>query len=141
VLKKKNFNLPLTLLDTPATTSVLAAARLINVPLTLLASLKPKKKVRFTVNYFVRLFSITRACAIGSLELAVLELAAKPACLILLLRIATLILPLTIKDLFTKGYKNDKELSSILESLCTRQSCYKRIILAKCIERKGYLYY
>jgi hypothetical protein len=120
VLKKKNFNLPLTPLDTPATTSILAAACLINVPLTLLASLKPKKKVRFTINYFVYLFSITRACAIESLELAVLELAAKPARLILLPKIATLILLLTIKNLFTKRYKNNKELSSILEALYTR---------------------
>jgi hypothetical protein len=120
VLKKENFNVPLTPLDTPATTLILAAAYLVNVLLTLLASLKPKKKVYFAINYFVCLFSITRACAIGSLELAVLELAAKPACLILLPRRAALILLLTIKDLFTKGYKNDKELSSILEALCTR---------------------
>jgi hypothetical protein len=120
VLKKKNFNLPLTPLDTPATTSVLAATYLINVLLTLLAFLKPKKKVYFTINYFIRLFSITCACAIESLELVVLELAAKPAYLILLPRTAILILLLTIKDLFTKRYKNNKELSSILEALYTR---------------------
>jgi hypothetical protein len=75
------------------------------------------------------------------LELAALEPAAKPAYLILLLRRAALLLPPTIKDLFTKGYKNDEELSSILEALCTRQSYYKRITLAECVERKGYLYY
>jgi hypothetical protein len=120
VLKKENFNLPLTPLDTPATTSVLAATYLINILLTLLASLKPKKKVYFTVNYFVRLFSITRARAIESPELVVLELAAKPAYLILLPRRAALILLLTIKNLFTKRYKNNEELSSILEALCTR---------------------
>jgi hypothetical protein len=141
VLKKENFDLPLTPLDTPATTPVLAAARLVNVPLTPLASLKPKKKVRFAVDHFVRLFPITRARAIGSLELAVLEPAAEPARLILLPRRAALILLLTIKDLFTKGYKNDKELSSILEALRTRQSRHKRITLAECVEREGYLYY
>jgi hypothetical protein len=141
VLKKENFNLPLTPLDTPAITPILATAYLINIPLTLLASLKPKKKVRFTINYFVRLFPITRAYAIGSLELVVLELAAKPARLILLPKRAVLILPLTIKNLFTKGYKNNKELSSILEALRTRQSRYKRITLAECVEREGYLYY
>ena len=141
MLKKENFNLPLTLLDTPATTLILAAARLINILLTPLASLKYKKKVCFAINYFVCLFSITRACTIRSLELAVLELAAKPTYLILLLKRAALLLLLTIKDLFTKGYKNNKELSSILEAFCTKQSYYKRIILAKCIERKSYLYY
>ena len=141
MLKKENFNLPLTLLDTPATTSILAAACLVNILLTPLASLKYKKKVCFAINYFVYLFSITRACIIRSLELAVLELAAKPACLILLPRKAALLLLPTIKDLFTKGYKNNKELSSILEALCTRQSYYKRITLAKCVKRKSYLYY
>jgi hypothetical protein len=100
VLKKENFDLPPTPPDTPATTLVLAAAYLANVPLTPLASPKPKKRVRFAVNHLVRLFLITRACAIGSLERAVLELAR----LILLPKRATLLLPLTIKDLFTKGY-------------------------------------
>ena len=100
MLKKENFNLPLTPLDTPATTPVLAATCLANVPLTPLASLKPKKRVRFAVDYLVCLFLITRARAIGSLERAVLELAR----LILLPKRATLLLPLTIKDLFTKGY-------------------------------------
>ena len=141
MLKKKNFNLPLTLLDTPATTFILAAACLVNVLLTPLASLKHKKKVRFAINYFICLFSITRACIIGSLELAVLELATKPTYLILLPRRAALLLLLTIKDLFTKRYKNNKELSSILKAFCTRQSYYKKITLAKCIERKSYLYY
>ena len=141
MLKKENFNLPLTLLDTPATTPILAAARLVNILLTPLASSKHKKKVCFAINYFVCLFSITRACTIRSLELVVLELAAKLAYLILLPRRATLLLLLTIKDLFTKRYKNNKELSSILEAFYTRQSYYKKITLAKCIERKGYLYY
>ena len=141
MLKKENFNLPLTLLDTLTTTPILAAAYLINILLTLLASLKHKKKVYFAINYFVCLFSITRAYIIRSLELVVLELAAKPAYLILLLRKAALLLLLTIKDLFTKRYKNNKKLSSILEALYTRQSYYKKITLTKCIERKGYLYY
>ena len=104
MLKKKNFNLPLTPLDTPATTPVLATARLSNVLLTLLASLKPKKRVCFAINYLVRLFSITRARAIESLELAALELTAKPACLILLPNRTALLLLLIIKDLVTKGY-------------------------------------
>jgi hypothetical protein len=146
VLKKENFDPPLTPPDTPATTLVLAAARFINVPPTPPASLKPKKKVRFAVNYFVRLFPITRARAIGSLELAVLELAvpepaAEPARPILPPRRPAPLLPPTIKDLFTKGYKNDKELSFILEALRTRQSRHKRITLAECVEREGYLYY
>jgi hypothetical protein len=146
VLKKENFDLPPTPLDTPATTPILAAARLVNVPLTPPASLKHKKKVRFAVDHFVRLFPITRARTIGSLEPAVLEPAAlepaaEPARPILLPRRAALLLPPTIKDLFTKGYKNDEELSSILEALRTRQSHHKRITLAECVEREGYLYY
>ena len=80
MLKKKNFNLLLTLLDMPATALVLATTYSSNVLLIPLASLKPKKRVCFAVNYFVYLFSITRACAIESLELVALEL----ACLILL---------------------------------------------------------
>jgi len=104
VLKKENFELPLTLLDTPATTPMLAAARLSNVPLILLASLKLKKRVYFTINYFIRLFSITRASAIESLELAALELTAKLAYLILLPNRTTLLLLLTIRNLVIKEY-------------------------------------
>jgi hypothetical protein len=103
--------------------------------------LEDKKKVRFAVNHFVRLFPITRARAIRSPEPAVPEPAAKPARPILPPRGAAPLLPPTIKDLFTKGYKNDEELSSILEALRTRQSRHKRITLAECVERKGYLYY
>ena len=117
MLKKENFNLPLTLLDTPAITPILAAAYFINILLILLASLKYKKKVCFAINYFVCLFSITRACIIRSLELVVLKLAAKFTYLILLPRKAALLLLLTIKDLFTKRYKNNKKLSSILKAL------------------------
>ena len=146
VLKKENFDPPLTPPDTPATTPVLAAARFVNVPPTPPASLKPKKKVRFAVDHFVRLFPITRARAIGSPEPAVPELAvpepaAEPARPILPPRRPAPLLPPTIKDLFTKGYKNDEELSSILEALRTRQSRHKRITLAECVEREGYLYY
>ena len=104
MLKKENFNLPLTPPDTPATTPVLAAARLSNIPLTPPAFLKPKKRVRFAVDYLVRLFSITRARAIGSLELAAPELTAKPARPILPPNRTAPLLPLTIKNLVTKGY-------------------------------------
>jgi len=104
VLKKENFDRPLTPLDTPATTPILAAARLRNILLTLLASLKSKKRVRFAINYLVCLFSITRARAIGSLELAALELTAELACLILLPNRTALLLLLTIRDLVTKEY-------------------------------------
>jgi len=141
VLKKENFELPLTPLDTPAATPVLAAARLSNVPLTPPASLKLKKRVRFAVNYFVRLFPITRAGAIGSPELAALELTTELARLIPPPNRTALLLPPTIRDLVTKGYQDDKELNSILEALRTRQIRYKRITLAKCVEREGYLYY
>jgi len=104
VLKKENFKLSLTLLDTPATTPMLATARLSNVLLIPLASLKLKKRVYFTINYFVCLFSITRASAIESLELAALELTTKLACLILLPNKTALLLLLTIRDLVTKEY-------------------------------------
>ena len=104
MLKKENFKLPLTLLDTPATIPVLATTCFSNVLLTPLASLKLKKRVCFAINYFVYLFSITRASAIESLELAALELTAKLACLILLPNKTALLLPLTIRDLVTKGY-------------------------------------
>jgi hypothetical protein len=104
VLKKENFNLLLTLLTTPTTTSILATTYLVNILLTLLASLKPKKRVYFTINYFVYLFSITRAYAIQSLELVVLELTTKLARLILLPNRTIPLLLLTIKRLFTKEY-------------------------------------
>ena len=104
MLKKENFNLPLTPPDTPAITPVLAAACLSNVLLTPPASLKPKKRVRFAVDYLVRLFPITRARAIGSLELAALELTAEPSRLILPPNRTAPLLPLIIKDLVTKGY-------------------------------------
>jgi len=104
VLKKENFKLPLTLLDTLAATPVLATTYLSNVLLTLLASLKLKKRVCFAINYFVCLFSITRASAIESLELAALELTTKLARLILLPNRTALLLLLTIRDLVTKEY-------------------------------------
>ena len=104
MLKKENFKLSLTLLDTPAATPVLATACLSNVLLTLLASLKLKKRVCFAINYFVYLFSITRASAIESLELAALELTAKLAYLILLPNRTTLLLLLTIRNLVIKEY-------------------------------------
>ena len=104
MLKKKNFELPLTLLDTPATTPMLATARLSNVLLIPLASLKLKKRVYFTINYLIYLFFIIRARAIESLELVALELTTKLACLILLPNRTTLLLLLTIKDLVIKEY-------------------------------------
>jgi hypothetical protein len=104
VLKKKNLNLLLTLLATPATTSVLATTYFINILLIPLAPLKPKKRVYFAINYFVYLFSITRAYAMQSLELAVLELTTKLARLILLPNRTIPLLLLTIKSLFTKEY-------------------------------------
>ena len=104
MLKKENFDLPLTPPDTPATTPVLAAACLSNVPLTPPASPKPKKRVRFAVDHLVYLFPITRARAIESPELAALELTAEPARLILPPNRTAPLLPLTIKDLVTKGY-------------------------------------
>jgi hypothetical protein len=104
MLKKKNLNLPLTLLATPAITSILATAYLINILLILLAPLKPKKRVYFTINYFIYLFSITRAYTMQSLELAVLELTTKLARLILLPNRTIPLLLLTIKGLFTKEY-------------------------------------
>jgi hypothetical protein len=104
VLKKENFELPLTPPDTPATTPVLAAARLVNVPPTPLASLKPKKRVRFTDDYVVRLFPITRARALGNPELVLPEPAAEPACPILPPKRTTPLLPPSIKDLVTEGY-------------------------------------
>ena len=60
---------------------------------------------------------------------------------ILLSRRTTPLLPPTIKDLFIKGYQDDEELNSVLEALRTGQSRHKRITLAECTEREGYLYY
>jgi len=104
VLKKKNFKLLLTLLDTPAVTPMLATAYLSNILLILLASLKSKKRVCFAINYFVYLFSITQASTIESLELAALELTTKLAYLILLPNRTILLLLLTIKDVVIKRY-------------------------------------
>ena len=141
MLKKENFEPLLTPPNTPATTSVLAAARPIKAPPTLPASPNPKKRVRFAVDHFIRLFPITRARAIERPEPAVPELAAELARPILPPRRTALLLPPTIKDLFTKGYQADEELNSVLEALRTKQSRHKRITLAECVEREGYLYY
>jgi len=104
MLKRENFKLPLTLLDTSTTTPILATTYLSNILLIILASLKPKKRVCFTINYFVYLFSITQASTIESLELAALELTTKLAYLILLPNRTILLLLLTIRDLVTKEY-------------------------------------
>ena len=104
MLKKKNFKLPLTLLDIPTIIPILATTYFSNILLILLVSLKPKKRVYFAINYLVYLFSITRARAIESPKLVALELTAKLACLILLPnRTIPLLLP-TIKNLVIKEY-------------------------------------
>jgi hypothetical protein len=141
VLKKENFEPPLTPPDTPATTPVLAAARLANAPPTPPASPKPKKRVRFADSYTVRLFPITRARATLIPEPALPDPAAEPARPVLPPERSTPLLPPAIRDLFTRGYQNDEDLKSILQALRTKQSRHKRITLAECVEHGGYLYY
>jgi hypothetical protein len=106
VLKKENFKLPPTLPNTPATTPVIAAARLADATPTLLES--PKKRVRFSKDLRIRLFLITRARAREAeptpLQLLLLELCTKLTRLIMLPKRTSLLLPLAIKDLLTKGY-------------------------------------
>ena len=104
VLKKENFELPLTPPDTPAITSVLAAACLVNALLAPPVPLKPEKRVRFCEDHIVRLFLITRSRTQGSPELVLLEPATEPARPILPPKRSTPLLPLTVKDLFAKGY-------------------------------------
>jgi hypothetical protein len=143
VLKKENFELPPILPDTPATTPVIAAARLANATPTPPES--PKKRVRFSEDLRIRLFPITRARAREAeptpLQLLLLEPCTELTCPIMPPKRTSLLLPPAIKDLLTKGYQLDEELKSILEALRTKQSRHKRITLAKCIEREGFLYY
>ena len=102
---------------------------------------KYTKKVRFCEDYTVRLYLITRSRARIDPEPALPERSAEPARTILPPERSTPLLPPTTKDLFTEGYQNDLELKSILEALRTKQNCHKKITLAECVERKGYLYY
>jgi hypothetical protein len=143
VLKKENFELPPTPPNTPATTPVIAAARLANATPTPLES--PKKRVRFSEDLRIRLFPITRARAREAeptpLQPPLLELCTEPTRPIMPPKRTSPLLPPAIKDLLTKGYQLNEELKSILEALCTKQSRHKRITLAKCIEREGFLYY
>jgi hypothetical protein len=106
VLKKENFKLPLILPNTPAITLVIAAAYLANATLTPLES--PKKRVYFSKDLYIYLFLITRARAREAeptlLQLLLLELYTKLTCLIILPKRTSLLLPLAIKNLLTKGY-------------------------------------
>jgi hypothetical protein len=106
VLKKENFKLPLILPNTPATTPVIAAACLTNTTPIPLES--PKKRVYFSKDLYICLFLITRARAREAeptlLQLLLLELYTKLTCLIILPKRTSLLLPLAIKDLLTKGY-------------------------------------
>jgi hypothetical protein len=106
VLKKENFKLPLILPNTPAITPIIAAACLTNATPIPLES--PKKRVRFSEDLYIRLFLITRARAREAeptpLQLLLLELCTKPTRLIILPKRTSLLLPLAIKDLLTKGY-------------------------------------
>jgi hypothetical protein len=106
VLKKENFELPLTPPNTPTTTPVIAAARLTNATPTPLES--SKKRVYFSKDLYICLFLITRARAREAeptlLQLLLLELYTKPTRLIMPPKRTSLLLPLAIKDLLTKGY-------------------------------------
>jgi hypothetical protein len=106
VLKKENFKLPLILPNTSAITPVIAAAYLTNTTLTPLES--PKKRVHFSKDLCICLFLITRARAREAeptlLQLLLLELCTKPTRPIMLPKRTSLLLPLAIKDLLTKGY-------------------------------------
>lgn len=51
------------------------------------------------------------------------------------------LLPPQIQSMFDDGYQNDPELSSILSALRTNARRHKKITLAECAERDGYLYY
>jgi hypothetical protein len=106
VLKKENFKLPLILPNTPAITPVIAAACLANAILIPLES--PKKRVYFSEDLYIYLFLITRARAREAeptlLQLLLLELYTKLTCPIIPPKRTSLLLPLAIKDLLTKGY-------------------------------------
>jgi hypothetical protein len=106
VLKKENFKLPLILPNTSTTTSIIAATYLANAILTPLES--SKKRVYFSKDLCICLFLITRARAREAeptpLQLLLLEPYTKLTYLIILPKRTSLLLPLAIKDLLTKGY-------------------------------------
>ena len=84
--------------------TILATTYLSNILLILLAFLKSKKRVCFTINYFIYLFSIMQVSTIESLKLVALKLTTKVAYLILLSNRNILLLLLTIKNLRIKEY-------------------------------------
>ena len=53
----------------------------------------------------------------------------------------TPILPITVRELFARGYKEDEQLRSILKALNCHQGRHPDITLAECEIRAGYLYY
>ena len=84
---------------------------------------------------------MTRSRSRRDSALPVPEPPAEPARTILPIERTAPLLPPAIQSLITEHYQTDPELLSILEALHTRQSRHKRITLAECIERHGYLYY
>ncbi|KAI1676227.1 reverse transcriptase [Pyrenophora tritici-repentis] len=83
-----------------------------------------KKSVRFSDDYTLRLLPISQ------------PVRPSPP-----LERMTPLLPPQIQPMFDDGYQTDPELSSILSALRTNARRHKRITLAECAERNGYLYY
>ena len=89
----------------------------------------------------VRLYPITRSCHTKDAAQLEPEPPVKSARTILPPERTTPLLPPAIQDLLVEGYRTDPDVASILDALRTHQSRHKRITLAECAERHGFLYY
>ncbi|KAI1676228.1 reverse transcriptase [Pyrenophora tritici-repentis] len=136
VLKKENLELPPTPPDSPSLDKPGWAAS--EEPQ--LGTPRGKKRVRFNEECTLRLSPITRSAAHGNSPPARPPPPEPDRPTLLPERTAPL-LPPPVQTLFDDNYQLDTDLQSILEALRTKRARHKKITLAECSEREGYLYY
>ena len=136
VLKKENLELPPTPPDSPN----LPKPRPTDLEEPRPKTLCEKKRVRFNEECILRLSPITRSAARGNPSPAQSP-PPDPVRPTLSPERTAPLLPPPVQTLFDDNYQLDTDLQSILEALRTRASRHKKITLAECTEREGYLYY
>jgi hypothetical protein len=131
VLKKENLDLPPSPPDSPKPGGQHQEALLTTPQPT---SLRGKKRVRFRDDNTLHLLPIARPTTPESPP-------PEPTRPTLSQERTAPLLPPPIRTLFDDSYPTDSDLQSILEALRTGAPRHKKITLAECVERDGYLYY